>query len=475
MNGPIRKVAGLAGVMFLALLINLTFLSVFQERSLNSSQYNRRVLDEQFAQDRGAILVGNTPIAETQPAADQLRFQRVYPQGPMYAPVTGYYSYQYARSGLEAAYNAQLSGADSSLFVGQWLDKITGRTPQGAVVQTTLNAKAQTAAFKGLGRYKGAVVAINFRTGAILALVTTPSYDPNVLASHDIKATETAWNQFNADPNRPMADRAAAEIYPPGSTFKLVTAAAALADGMTPASIVAAPYELKLPESTSVLTNELNCGGSKISLDQALVTSCNTAFAGVGMALGAEKIAAQAALFGFGTRPLADLKGVASRFPEGIDQAQTALSAIGQYEVAATPLQMAMVAAGIANDGSLMEPYLVETVRSPELAVLSRHNPREQSQPMSPNNAQALQKMMIDVVQQGTGYAAQIDGVVVGGKTGTAQSDPKRPPYAWFVAFSRNPDVAIAVFVEDANVARNDIAGGRLAAPIARAVIEALR
>ena len=307
-------------------------------------------------------------------------------------------------------------------------------------------------------------------------MVTSPSYDPNEIASHDIEAADKAYNRLANDPTRPLANRAAREIYPPGSTFKLVTTAAALADGKTPDSKVKSPDQLKLPGTNVYLPNSSNCGGSSVTLTQALKVSCNTAFANLGLELGEDKLRQQAEKFGFDSRHLADLGGAASRFPDKLDDAQLALSAIGQYDVAASPLQMAMVSAAIANDGVLMDPYLVSMVQAPDLKPLETHKPEVLSTPMTPENAAELQQMMAVVVNEGTGRNAQIDGVEVGGKTGTAQSDPRRKPFAWFTSFApvEDPQVAVAVIVEDANIPRDDIAGGRVAAPIAKAVMEAV-
>ncbi len=474
MNRPIRHMAVVVGLMFLALMVNASFTVIYRQGSLAADSRNVRVRDTEFAQDRGQILVGTTAVATTAKVNDPFGFQRSYPEAKLYAQVTGYYSYDYGRTGLESSYNAELAGSAASQTLDRLVDTVTGAVPKGATVTTTLNAKMQEAAAKSMGSYKGAVVALDAKTGAVLALLSTPSYDPNQLASHDLPAARAAWEQLNADANKPLADRASREIYPPGSTFKLVTAAAALENGMTADTMVASPARLTYPNSSAVLTNQVNCGGDQITIDQALQVSCNTAFANLGATVGAEKLRAQAEKFGFGQRQLSDLNGVASRFPGQVDQAQLMQSSIGQYEVAASPLQMAMVAATIANDGIRTAPFVVSEIRSPDLRVLYRHG-TDATRALSSGTATAMQQMMVNVVQQGTGTAARVSGVVVGGKTGTAQSDPARPPYAWFVAFSKDPDIAVAVFIENANVDRTDIAGGRLAGPIARAVIEASR
>ena len=477
MNGPIRRVSVVIMVMFLALMANSTYAYVFRTESLHKDPANRRVRDAEFGTDRGDILVGNTPIVTSSPVNDRFGFQRTYQQAQLYAAVTGYYSFLYGGSGLEQSYSPQLAGTSDVQFLQNLVDLATGKRPKGASLETTLDARAQQAAAKALGDRPGAVVALDYSTGAVLALVTSPTYDPNALASHDLKATQDTWSALTADPTRPLANRAVKEIYPPGSTFKLVVSAAALESGMTPDTMVASPSALTLPNSSFQMT--YNCGGEEISLRQALQVSCNTAYALIGQKLGADKLRDQAAKFGFGNGVLPELGGVASKFPENPDPAQVMLSSIGGFDVAASPMQMAMVAAGIANNGVVMTPHLVSRVRGADLNVLSTTTPRPLSTAMSATNARALQDMMVSVVENGTGRRAQIPGVRVGGKTGTALTSSGgsggRTPYAWFVAFSDQPKVAVAAFVQDAGVDGSEVTGGRYAAPIAQAVIEAMR
>lgn len=472
MNRPIRAVAVAVMVMFVALMANLSYLYLGQQSYLDERPENRRVADARFGQDRGPIMVGNTPVAESKPVKDRYKFQRTYSSGKLYAPVTGFYSYLYRTSGLEASYSAQLSGVDDSQFLTRLINTLSGASQRGGTVETTLDAKAQKAAWDALDGRKGAVVAIDYTTGAVKALVTSPSYDPNDLATHDLSASINAWKSLNADPDRPMSNRATKEIYSPGSTFKLVTAAAALDSGLSADSLVdASPF--KLPGSTKVISE--NCGGAKITLAQALKVSCNPAFARLGAKLGADAVRAQAEKFGFGTKFLDEIGSAASVFPDNIDAAQTAMSAIGEYETKASPLQMAMVAGAIANDGVVMDPYLVGQVLDSDLKEVSKTRPQQQSVAMSSSNAAELRKMMVQVVQSGTGYRAQIPGVAVGGKTGTARTSATRHPYAWFTAWADNPHIAVCAFVEDANIPSTEIAGGRVAAPIVKSVIEALR
>lgn len=474
MNGPIRRVSVVVMIMFVALMVNATFSYVFRTPSLTADPNNRRVRDAAFGTDRGDILVGNSAVVSSEPVDDRYGFQRTYAHGPLYASVTGFYSFLYGGSGLEQYYNAQLAGTSDAQFLERVVDMAAGRRPTGASLETTLDAAAQRAAADALGNRPGAVVALDYTTGAVKALVTSPTFDPSDLAAHDLTATTQAWDALNADTSAPLSNRAVREIYPPGSTFKLVVSAAALESGMTPDQLLDSPSSVQLPGSTHQLSNAGSCGGDRITLRQALIVSCNTAFANLGGFLGADALRAQAERFGFDAAQLPELNGVASRFPAAPDAAQTMMSSIGAFDVAATPLQMAMVGGAIANNGVVMEPYLVSSVRANDLTVASQHSPRQLSVALSEANARALQDMMVGVVTDGTGSRAAISGVRVGGKTGTAVTG-ERTPYAWFVAWADNPTVAVAVFVQDAGVDGSDVSGGRYAAPVARAVIEAMR
>ena len=481
MNSAIRRLAVAAIILMLALMANSTYLQAFRANEINGRNDNNRVRDSQFSVNRGPILIGSTPVAQSKPSDDRFKYQRTYASGPVYAPVTGFYSYLFGRGGIELTMNAELNGSDPSMAFRRIIDVISNRPQQGGSVTLTLNAAAQQAAYSGLSGKTGAVVAIEPKTGRILAMASRPSYDPNQLASHDTEKVGTAWKSLNADKNKPLSNRAVQELYPPGSTFKLVTAAAALSSGKyTPETKVASPAELPLPQTTVPLVNEdgKNCGGSNnATLTIALRYSCNTAFGTVGMDVGADALREQAAKFGFGARPLTELPSVAtSQFPGDPNEPQTAQSAIGQFDVRATPLQMAMVAAGIANKGEVMKPYLVQNVKTPDLKTVSETKPESLHQAVTPQVAAQLTAMMVDVVNNGTGKPGRIDGVQVAGKTGTAQTTKERPPFAWFTAFAPadDPKVAVAVLIEDANIARNDIAGGTLAAPIAKKVMEAV-
>lgn len=485
MNKPIRSMSIFCLLLFVALLLNATYLQYVQAGDLNARNDNKRVRDAEFSRKRGAILVAGKSVAESVSSKDEYKYQRVYQLPLQYAQLTGYYSYVYGSNAIELTQNEILSGSDPRLFVNRVVDLFGNSQPEGGSVSLTIDPDAQAAAFNTLRELgtnvKGAVVALEPSTGKVLAMVSSPTYDPNRLSSHDFGENEKAYKALSANPNRPLTNRATQERLPPGSTFKLVTAAAALSSGQyTPDTMVPGGAALDLPLTDDTLPNESggDCGAPRITLTQALMVSCNVAFGSIGLELGDDALRAQAAKFGFGETYLRDLNGSApSVFPENPDLPQTALSAIGQFEVATTPLQMAMVSAGIANGGSVMRPYLVDEVNAPDLSVLSKTDPETvSSNAVSSSVARDLTEMMIEVVDQGTGTTAQIPGIKVAGKTGTAQSEPGRPAYAWFVSFAPadDPKVAVAVLIEDAGVADDAISGSGLAAPIAKAVMEAV-
>jgi peptidoglycan glycosyltransferase len=484
-NKPIRTLSVFCLLLFAALLLNSTYLQYVDAGDLNSRSDNKRVRDAEFSRKRGAIVAGGTAVAESRRTNDQYVYQRVYKQPLKYAQLTGYYSYVYGRAAVESGENQILSGSDPRLFVNRVVDLVGNTQPKGGSVSLTVDPQAQEAAFDGLRalgtNVEGAVVALEPATGKVLAMVSSPTYDPNLLASHKFGQVQRSWAALNGDKGRPLINRGVAEVYPPGSTFKLVTAAAALASGQyTPDTKVKGGARLDLPQTSTDLVNEngSTCGGDRITLTRALEVSCNVSFGDIGLRLGADALRAQAEKFGFDQTYLNDLPGQArSRFPADPDEPQTALSAIGQFDVAATPLQMALVTAGIANGGTVMRPYVVDEVRAPDLSVLDKTRPEAyRSNAVSASVARQLTSMMVEVVDQGTATPAQIPGIKVAGKTGTAQSSPQRPPYAWFVSFAPadNPQVAVAVLVEDAGVARDAISGSGLAAPIAKQVMQAV-
>jgi peptidoglycan glycosyltransferase len=480
-NAPLRRLAVVVAALFVVLFASSTYVQFVQADTLRKRPGNVRTLYAEAGRQRGPILVAGDAVAQSVPVDDQYSFQRKYPGGAVYAPITGYYQPVFGTTALERAENDLLSGTSDQLFYRRVQDLLTGATPKGAAVELTINPAAQRAAWKGLGSQRGAVVALDPKTGAVLALVSKPSFDPNTLALHDgTKVSKTA-KALEADPDRPLDNRAiAGRQYPPGSVFKLVTSAAALSDGLKPETEVPGPAELKLPGVTKPLPNEFSgpCGpGGKSTLTVALRRSCNTTYAALGMQLGADKLRAQAEKFGFGQDLSIPLKATPSRFPKDPNAPQLAQSAIGQFDVRVTPLQVAMVSAGIANHGVVMQPHLVRAVRSTSsLEVLNQPRAQELSTAVTPEVAAELTRMMVDVVENGTGKNARIDGVTVAGKTGTAQQGNGRPPHAWFTSFApaEDPKVAVAVVVEDGGELGDETSGGRAAAPIAKAVMEAV-
>lgn len=485
MNTPIRRLSVACLVLFLALMGNATYVQYIDAGNLNSDANNKRVIDDEYSRERGAILVGGEPVAESVPSDDQFEFLRTYPAGALYAHLTGYFSYTYGRSAIENTENPILSGSDNRLFVNRVVDLVANKQPKGGSVELTIDPNAQTTAAAALAALpsgtKGSVVALDPQTGEVLAMVSQPSYDPNALASHDFPAVSQAWTALNDDPTQPLLNRSTQEILPPGSTFKLVTASAALEQlNLNPGSVVQGGSELSFPGIEYTLPNAGggNCGGDQITLEQALNVSCNVSFGSLATQVGQGALEEQAAKFGFGDKLIEGLASNASRFTTDgteLELPQLAQSGIGQFEVAATPLQMAMVAAGIANDGVVMKPHLVQTVRDPSLRVLDEAEGEEYSTALSTEHAQMMQQMMISTVEDGTASSARIPGQTVGGKTGTAQRGGDLPNLAWFASFAGSGDqqVAVAVVVESAT-ATDDISGGRLAGPIAKAVMETL-
>jgi penicillin-binding protein A len=478
-NKPIRRLAAVVVLLFASLLISTTWIQVVDASSLAKEPTNTRTLYKEFGRDRGPLLVNGAAVAESKASNDAYTFIRTYPGGSTYAPVTGYYSVVYGAAGLERTENDLLSGTSDRLFYRNLSDLLTGEQPKGAQVRLTINAKAQLAAYRALGTQRGAVVALDPKTGDILAMVSRPSYDPDQLATHDRATAVKAWKNLNADNGKPLLNRAITGLYPPGSTFKLITSAAALSNGYTPDSVIDGPATLNLPQTTANLSNDnaAPCGpGGKTTLLHALQISCNTAYAGLGMKLGEATMLEQAQKFGFGQDLSIPLTVAPSEFPTKTNQPQLAQSSIGQYNTKATPLQIAMVAAGIANKGVVMRPNLIRRVQTNQLKVIDDRKPEALSEAVTPAVAAQLTTMMEAVVQSGTGTRAQIPGVTVAGKTGTAQHGQGEAPHAWFTSFApaEDPQVAVSVVVEDGGKAGNEAFGGTVAAPIAKAVMEAV-
>jgi peptidoglycan glycosyltransferase len=488
MNKPIRTISILCLLLFLALMLNATYLQYWKAGKLNDDDRNRRVLVASYSRERGAILVGRGPVAKSVESDDQYKFQRTYPKPFEYAPITGWFSY-FSQTGIERSQNEVLSGDDSRLFVTKLVDLLSNNPTKGGNVQLTIDPAAQDAAYNGLKALgpdvQGSVVAIEPSTGKILAMVSLPSYDPNKLASHDLGAASDTYDRLNRDPTQPLLNRAIQTRLPPGSTFKVVTAAAAIEKGIYDASDTVpggSTYQLPLTHGpTGLIDNEGRfCGanGTRIPFTQAMEQSCNTSFAAIADEVGAEDMVKTAEGFGFNSHYFDDLSPQAeSVFPTDPDDAELGQTGFGQFDVSATPLQMAMVAAGLANGGTVMKPYLVDEQQDADLDVVHKTDPSELSQAVSSATASEVTKLMVATVENGTASPAAIDGIQVAGKTGTAQSgQSERSPYAWFLSFAPadNPEVAVAVMIQNADIPRDEIAGGLLGGPIAKAIMEAV-
>ncbi len=484
MNAPLRRVAIAVMVLFAALLAMANYRQVVQAGSLRDDPRNGRVLLRTYAVDRGAIAVeagGKAQaIADSVETDDALTYLRRYPAGPTYAHVTGYSSFIYGSTGIERDQDRVLSGEDDRLFVERLSDQITGKQPRGGSVVLTINPAAQAAAVAALRGKRGAIVALDPRTGAILAMVSAPSFDPAELSSHNGDAIRKAYARLTGAADQPLLNRAIRQTYPPGSTFKVITAAAALEKGTAADTRLASPDSYTPPLTTRAIRNfgGGRCGdGKTTTLSDALRVSCNTAFAKLGVDLGDGVLRAKAKDFGFGENDLEVPDRIStSVFPDDLDAPGTAQSAIGQRDVRVTPLQMAMVVAGIGNGGTVMRPYLVKEVQAPDLTRLDLADPTTYRRAVSSAVADQLTAMMELVVSDGSGKAAQIPGVRVAGKTGTAQHAAGKDPHTWFIGFApaNDPQVAIAVIIEEGGDVGSEATGGRVSAPIARAVMQAV-
>ncbi|MCV7084072.1 D,D-transpeptidase PbpA, partial [Mycolicibacterium insubricum] len=471
--------------LIVLLLLNATFTQVFNADGLRADPRNQRVLLDEYSRQRGQITAGGQLMAYSESTDNRYRFLRSYPNPLVYAPVTGFYSLSYSSTGLERAEDAILNGSDQRLFGQRLVDFFTARDPRGGNVDTTIVPEVQQAAWQAMqqgcnGPCKGAVVALEPSTGKILALVSSPSYDPNPLASHNEAEQSAAWEALQKDPASPMTNRAIAETYPPGSTFKVVVTAAALESGISVNEQLTSAPSIQLPDSNSRLENFAGtpCGpGPTASLHDAFAKSCNTAFVQLGTRLGTDALRRAATAFGLDspTEPI-PLQVAGSTVGAIPDAAALAMSSIGQKDVALTPLQNAQVAAAVANGGLMMKPYLVADLKGPDRVSLQATTPTEQRRAVSPDVATKLTDLMV-AAEQSTQQTGAIPGVQIASKTGTAEhgTDPRHtPPHAWYIAFApaRAPKVAVAVVVEDGGQ-RLSATGGAVAAPIGRAVIAA--
>lgn len=490
MNKQLRSLSRAVFAMFLVLFFSVTMIQFVKADELRANELNGRTLKNSYKVERGSILVDGDPIAYSTPTDDDFRFVRQYSEGELYAPVTGYYSRTQGMTGLESAMNQELSGFSGAQFFTRIMRTITGEKPQGSSVETTIDPAAQAAAAEAMEGYEGAVIALEPSTGRILAMTSTPGFDPNLLSSNNDAEIIANYATLDKDASRPLVNRAiGGDLYHPGSTYKLVVAAAALESGeATPSSTFDNPATLALPQSSAVMHNasRTTCGGgSKVSLQQALVYSCNIPIAELAMKMDRDEVPKMAEAFGFGQDLSVPLVVTPSNSPIPMDAAQAALASIGQLDVRATPLQMAMVSAGIANGGEVMRPQLVEQVITPDLMVEFELQPEAFSTAVSESTADSLTDMMVHVVSDsdGTGHLAAIDGVRVAGKTGTAEngvdeSGADRPYTLWFTGFAPadDPRVAVAVVIENGGGAAHEYVGSSYDLPTAvgKRVMEAV-
>ncbi len=490
MNHAIRRVGLAVTVLILALVAQLTYLQVVEADRLERDPRNVRAQIRDFSRARGQIVTADGQIvAQSVKVDDEFEYQREYPLGSLFGHISGYQSFTLGNTGVENVYNDILIGRDTRLQIGSLrniTDLFTAKETIGNVV-LTISAAAQQAARDALGDKRGSIVALDPRTGAILAMYSNPSYDPQPLASHDAAAVDAAFAALERRPGQSRAPRAWRETYPPGSTFKVVTTGVGLETGTTtPETEYPSIEELPLPQTNTTISNfgGSTCGGTLV---ESFVRSCNTTFAQIGLDLG-EKFPPGNNQFGISQVPPLDENPIAvpSQGPKAgtfaTEAPQFALAGIGQGPVAVTPLQMALVAAAVANGGVIQTPHVLGSVTDRDAEVIRTADTEPWTTAMPPDVAATVGDMMRRVVSEGTGTAAQIDGVTVAGKTGTAQNDDaqgnRRAPHAWFIAFApfEAPKVAIAVIIENGGTpgAGDEVTGGRVAAPIAKTMIETL-
>lgn len=481
MTKELRRLSIVMLAMFLALFASTSIIQVVQAGNLTNTTGNTRALYDSYEVQRGSIIASGTAIASSVPSDDVYSWQRQYTDAAMWAPVTGYMNPVLdAKTRIEATENGVLSGSDNADYFSRIERAATGQLPRGANVELSLDATVQKAAWDALGDQQGAIVAIEPSTGRILAMVSKPSFDTNTLASHDTDAVNAAYDQLVADPSKPLDNRAIeGNLNPPGSTFKLVVASAALASGRyTPDSAFPNVAAYTLPDSTNVVSNAGGgtCGGGDtVTIATALRLSCNIPFAELAVELGDDAIRAEAEKYGFNSQFSMPLQSAASTYPASPNAPQTALSGFGQGDVRATPLQMAMVSAGIANEGVVMNPRMIDRVIRPDLSVASEGTSTEFGRAIDSTIAAQMVTMMTANVQDGAASNARIDGVQVAGKTGTAEND-SRPYTLWFTGFApaEDPRVAVAVVVENGGGQGQSGSGNEIAAPIAKKVMEAV-
>lgn len=483
MNKYLRQLFTAVVALFVILGMSSTIIMAVRSDALNADARNLRTLYHQQGVFRGAILASDgTVMAQSEATSDAFKYQRKYPNGQLYSAVTGYFALnQPADRGLEASRANLLSGQADSLLWQKVKSTFTGKDSEGASIETSIDPALQQVAYDQLGDRDGAAVAIEVNTGRILAMVSTPSYDPNELASHDTKSANEKYEQLSAGESSPMINRATSQLYPPGSTFKTIVAAAALETGKyNPDTEIPAGATYTLPGTSTSLPNSSGAAAGtngKIKFLDALAYSSNTAFAQLGVALGADKVSEMAEKLGFNSTITVDgtessgtpMTATASEFPQNLAEDRLALASIGQGDVKASPLQMAMVAQAIANDGTMLHPTIVDRVRAADLTVISETKPQTMSTPFSKDTADKLTEMMEAVVTK-ENQNLEIAGISVAAKTGTAQIGTDNSSIdGWVIGFAPadNPKIAVAVLVHN-----TDLYGSLAAGPIMRAMMQ---
>lgn len=464
------RIGSLVAVLMLALTVNLTWVQAITAESLSNNPANTRGLAAEARQERGAIISADGVVLADSVKSGEV-YTRRYPQGSLAAHMLGYYSVTYGRAGVEAAANDALTGRRSFSSFTEAIESAAGLAVPGNDVHLTIDSRVQAAAEAALAGRRGACVVLDPRTGAVLAAASYPAYDP--------ASVESAWTTLTGDSTAaPLLSRASMSLYPPGSTFKVVTLASALENG-----VASEDSRYEGPASITIggapITNYGGTGYGTVDLRKATASSINTVYAQIAAQLGPERLVATSEDFGINAKPPLDLPAVASLMPEPDEMTQweTAWAGVGQpvgeHESPAgpqvTPLQMALIAAGIANDGVVMRPYVIDTVSDPTGRVLSYTAPRQWRLALDAATARRVNSLMVEVVAHGSGSRAAIPGVTVAGKTGTAEAGKSVETHAWFIAFApaEQPRVAMAIVLENAGV------GGTVAAPAARGVLEA--
>ncbi|MGL3148807.1 peptidoglycan D,D-transpeptidase FtsI family protein [Microbacterium sp. A82] len=481
MTKELRRLSIVMLFMFLALFAATSWIQVVEADNLASAEGNRRALLDSYEIQRGSIIADGTPIAYSVPSEDEYRYQRMYADSAMWSSVTGFFNPALQSStGIENALNADLSGTGAGAFFAEIERIVSGQPQRGFSVELTLDAPAQQAAFEALGDLQGAVIAIEPATGRILAMVSSPGFDANQLAVHSAGQAEAAYDALDAQKPNPLINRAIGELNPPGSTFKVLVAAAAYETGeWTPQSTLPNPASYTLPGTSTQVHNAWNgtCGpGATVTIAEALRLSCNIPMAQLAIEIGNAAIFETAEKFGFNQSFETPLASAVSSYPRGLSADQTGLTGFGQRAVTATPLQVAMISAGLANDGVVMNPRLVDAVIGNDLSVVREYENTEFGRAVDADVAKDVTDSMVASVTNGAATGARIDGIDVAGKTGTAEHDPDDPYTLWFTGFApaNDPQIAVAVVVENGGGMGQSGTGDTLAAPIAKKVIEAV-